>query len=490
MTGLGRKGGVRPDGFEWSWDAERNQDSVWLGDVNAGLQLSLRDDAYSRPLNTNFYHLKPLVLPRVWHNEGRGGIRLQAGEDAYLVTCFSGPLALAAGEEVRLDVRLLLTPFKPIDTARQFGTRFFHDYQPPDEVVERGANTINIHHATAINPYINYPFLRDEELAEYVREAHRHGCKVKLYYTVRELTTRAPELFALRSLDGEVIVRGPGGGHPWLQEHLEEDYIAAWHAEPTEDASVINGVLSRWHNYYVEGMDWLARKLEIDGVYLDDVGFGREVLQRAWRVLHRRRPDPVIDLHSANQYNPRDGFASSANLYMELMPYLDRLWFGEYFDYVESPDYWLVEVSGIPFGLMGEMLQDGGNPWRGMVYGMTGRMPGVDNEPLWRFWDESGLAQSRMLGYWSPRCPVSAGREDVLATAYVRKGKSAVIALASWAPEPVEARLAVDWSALGLEPGRFLAPAVAGYQPEARFGADDAIPVEPGRGWLLVTSDG
>jgi len=79
----------------------------------------------------------------------------------------------------------------------------------------------------------------------------------------------------------------------------------------------------------------------------------------------------LIDLHSANQYNPRDGYASSANLYLEHFPYLDRLWFGEYFDYNSQPDYWLIEISGIPFGLMGEMLEKGGNPWRGMIYGMT-----------------------------------------------------------------------------------------------------------------------
>ena len=42
-------------------------------------------------------------------------------------------------------------------------------------------------------------------------------------------------------------------------------------------------------------------------------------------------------------------------------------------------NFFLTEVSGIPFGLMGEMLQDGGNAWRGMIYGMTNRMPWSDN---------------------------------------------------------------------------------------------------------------
>ncbi len=71
------RAGVRPDTFEWKWEvAKNNQDSAWIGDVNAGLQFTLKDDKYVRPLNTNFYTLKPLVMPASWVNEGKGGCRL------------------------------------------------------------------------------------------------------------------------------------------------------------------------------------------------------------------------------------------------------------------------------------------------------------------------------------------------------------------------------------------------------------------------------
>ncbi len=480
MTGLGRKGGACPDRFEWAWDVEKNHDSIWIGDVNAGIQIALRDEHYSRPLNTNFYHLKPLVMPTSWSNEGKGGIRFEREGGACMVTCHSGARRMETGEELRFDFRLLLTPFKPIDTTTHFNTRYYHSHAPMDEVAEAGANTINVHHANEINPYINYPFLRPEGMKAYIDEAHARDYFVKIYYTVRELTTRAPELFALKSLGDEIIVNGPGGGHPWLREHLATNYIAAWHAEPVEDTSVINGVLSRWHNFYVEGLDWLARNVGIDGLYLDDVGFGREVMQRARRVLARRRERPILDLHSANQYNERDGFASSANLYLELFPYLDRLWFGEYFDYSEPPEYWLVEVAGIPFGLMSEMLEGGGNPWRGMVFGMTGRMPRVEvNRALWRFWDEVGLPDARMIGWWSENCPVQTGRDDVKATVYVGEERT-VIALASWAEGDVEVTLEVDWDA------SMSAPEIEGFQPALEIPPGDPIAIEPGKGWLLV----
>ena len=93
---------------------------------------------------------------------------------------------------------------------------------------------------------------------------------------------------------------------------------------------------------------------------------------------------------------------SPANKYMEHFPYINSLWFGEGYDYNESPDYWLVEISGIPFGLYGEMLEGGGNPWRGMVYGMTNRLGwGGDPRPIWKFWDDFGIQQrphDRLLG--------------------------------------------------------------------------------------------
>jgi hypothetical protein len=220
------------------------------------------------------------------------------------------------------------------------------------------------------------------------------------------------------------------------------------------------------------------------------VAFDRTTMKRVRKVLERGRPGSLIDLHSANQFNPRDGFANSANLYLEHFPYLDRLWFGEYFDYNSAPDFWMVEMAGIPFGLMGEMLQDGGNPWRGMIYGMTNRLPWTSNSdprPLWRLWDDFGIQDTEMLGYWVPDAPVRTGREDVLATTYTKRGK-ALVSIASWAKERAEVRLQIDWQRLGLDPASatITAPAVERFQEARVFKVGEPIPVEPGKGWLLV----
>ncbi len=488
MMGLGEKGGFCPDELHWKWDVEKNQDGPWVGDVNAGIQVRFYDDRYERPLNTNFYHQKPLIMPASWCNGGKGGIDITKSGAGTLINAYSGNREIRKGDRLHYYFNVAVTPFRPIDTDRQWRERYYHSYDFLENVGKAGATVLNIHHATGINPFINYPFLRPKEMKAYVDGAHARGMKVKIYDTVRELSNSCVEIFALRSLGDEIFSRGPGGGYSWLQEHYDQDYIGAWFVASLKDAAIVNTGVSRWHNYYLEGLDWLVRNVGIDGVYIDDLAFDRTTMKRIRKILDRANPGALIDLHSANQYNVRDGYANSANLYLEHFPYLDRLWFGEYFNYDLPPEFWLVEVSGIPYGLMGEMLEGGGNPWRGMLYGMTGRSPRVNNSPMWKFWDSFGMAGSEMVGYWVKDNPVKTGSDRTLATVYMHKGGKTLISLATWEDSDAKVSLDIDWTALGLDPSKVTlhAPAIEGFQTEAAWKPGDIITVPQGKGLLIV----
>jgi hypothetical protein len=492
MMGLGQKGGYRPESIDWNWDvSHKNQDGAWIGNVNGGLQYSLRDEKYVRPLNTNFYLQKPLILPSSWGNSDKGGIKIGVQGKSVLANNYSGERSLTKGQELYFNFTLLVTPFHTIDTDFQWATRFYHAYKPIDTIKKAGATVINIHHANAINPNINYPFIAWKEMRAYNDSAHAAGLKVKIYNTIRELSNHAYETFALRSLGHEIYSPGGGGGFSWLQEHVGNDYIAAWFVPEIQDAAIINSGMNRWHNYYVEGMNWLTEKVGIDGIYLDDVAFDRVTMKRVKRVLTRDGHPGIIDLHSANQYNKSDGFNNSANLYMEHFPYINRVWFGEYFDYEKNdPDFFLTEVSGIPFGLMGEMLQGGGNPWRGMVYGMTNRMPWSDNadpRPIWKVWDEFGMKGTQMIGYWVEGNPVKTDKEKVLATVYKKEG-AALVSIASWESSDTEVRLTIDWNKLGLDPAKatISAPEIRNFQTAKVFHPTDKILVDKGKGLILI----
>lgn len=490
MMGLGEKGGYAPTSLNWKWDVEKNQDAIWTGDVNAGLQIRLYDDNYERPLNTNFYHQKPLHMPLSWSNDGNGGIEMKNSDAGTLINAYSGKREVKKGDNLHYNFTLLITPFRTIDPDKHWRDRYYHGYDFIDKTAAFGATVVNIHHANAINPFINYPFLRTKEMKAYIDGAHALDIKVKIYNTVRELSNSCVEMFALRSLGDEIFSQGPGGGFSWLQEHLDQNYIGAWFVPGLKDAAIVNSGVSRWHNYYMEGLDWLVKNVGIDGLYIDDLAFDRMSMKRVRKILNRTNPSAMIDLHSANQFNPKDGFANSANLYLEHFPYLDRLWFGEYFDYDLPPEFWMVEVSGIPYGTMGEMLWEGGNKWRGMLYGITGRNPGynVDNRPMWKFWDNFGMHGSEMIGYWVKDNPVKTNSDKTLATIYRHMGKKTLISLATWEDSDATVQLDIDWNKLGLnaKTAKLHAPEIENFQTETTWKPGERITVPKGKGLLIV----
>ena len=518
FMGLNQPGGRRQAAIQWHWDVTKRQDCFWLGDINAGLMLRFKDADYLRPPVNIYYAFRPLNLPSSWGNHGAGGIDLLPADGArVLARAHSGPRVLRKGDTLDFIFELYLTPFRVLDTEKQWAVRFQHPGpshlpDPLDQAVEnaesrRGPNVINVHQASYYSPYINYPYSDDSFPAfrDLVNRAHAKGVKVRVYYTTREITQNMPELFPLHSFNGEIILPGPGkeartlihpgGPHPWLVENLREDFIPAWEDRvggkyAPLDLSVITTPDSRWNNFYLEGLRWLVEKSDVDGVYIDDTALDARSLRRARRVLDTR-PGRYIDLHTWNHFNAHAGFANNLTIYMELLPYLDRLWLGEGFNAsTVSPDFWLIEMSGLPFGVMSEMLA-GANPWRGMVFGETARL-GWSGDPrgLWKVWDEFGLQGSEWLPFFLGNCPVKTGHTNILATVY-RKRDRAFVALGSWAKETIEVALDVDWKALGLNPSRaaFYAPAIAGVQPENGWRAGGTIPVAPGRGWFLVLDE-
>ena len=235
----------------------------------------------------------------------------------------------------------------------------------------------------------------------------------------------------------------------------------------------------------------MEENYDLDGIYMDDVSFDRTTVKRIRKILDRYHEGALIDLHSNTGYSH-----GPTNQYTEFFPYMDRLWFGESYRYNQmTPDQWLVTFSGIPFGVMSEMLQDGGNRFLGMVYGTTARHSWTDTKdqkspvPVWKFWDEFGIKDARMLGYWDPDCPVSTSDPEVKATAYVKDGKT-LVSIGNFSDRDKTVRLAVDFKALGIDPGKakIFAPAVTNFQEETAFKPGQPITIKSKEGWLIIIS--
>ena len=338
---------------------------------------------------------------------------------------------------------------------------------------------------------------------------HQHGMKFSVYNTMRELSNRCVEKFALVALN-ETFVPGDGGGADWLLEHLRDGYQPAWsnpiktHAIPgvpnpdpaekdfLQDAGVKVTALSRWNNYYVAGIAQMLKDYGANGVYLDEIAYDRITMLRVRNVLGA---EGVID-HHANQHGDSGG--SPATNYMELFPFIDRLWYGEGFDYnTHQVDYWLVEIAAFPTGLSADLLRyQTGMPhphgmtryhYRGLLHGSAFRyMPFTPPAPgsvdpfspqaLWKLWDTFMIETATMIGWWEDveegpgTVPVQTTNPNFRATAYVKKGVACLVVVADFSPwignYTSKVRLSFDWPTLGLSPSNahLYVPAVPPFQ--------------------------
>ena len=138
------------------------------------------------------------------------------------------------------------------------------------------------------------------------------------------------------------------------------------------------------------------------------------------------------------------------------------------FDYWgQDADWWLLETSGLPFGLTGDMIREGPvgangtenpaacpdpNRWLGAVFGMASRLTNlevgnpswVETVPVWREWLDFDIASSQMIGWWEETPIISTGHDQVKATIFLHDGGAALIAVGNFANTSLTTSLEVS----------------------------------------------
>lgn len=497
FIGLGKKGGSFDGKADWKWNDDSDQDCFWIGTVNAGVKFKFKGEEYVKPFVNIYYKYRKLKKPDCWDNNGKGGIYFKDNT----FKAYSGSRKLTKGQSIKFNFDMLITPLKEIDLKKQFGMRIFHTMYDSDTWLKRaisgGANIINVHHGNDLNPYINYPFVEINALKDFIKDAHKNDILVKIYYTIRELTVNMPEFKVFKDLGYEIIAKRDGkfqgetwqsNSQDWVNENIGKDTIAAWR-QPLKgikykdafDAAVITEGQSRLCNFYIEGLKYLIDQADIDGIYIDDVAYDRYTMKRVRKALDVKAV-AYIDFHQWNHYVDSAGFANCATLYMELYPYVDKCWIGEGFDYNESPEFWLIEMSGIPYGVMSEMM-DTGNQYRGLLFGMTNRLGWETNEGspenVWKIFDEYNLSDAELIGWWDDKNIVKLSNSKVLASEYIVKDKIYIV-LANFSDEDVETDIYLN----GLSDYSLYAPEIHNFQSESII--NNKIIICGGKGLFLV----
>lgn len=506
VNGLGSKGGYAHD-INFKWNAEKHWDTLYTGAVNGGVRFKWKAEEYIRPLINIYYKNLPMKLPETtWDNSGRGGIVFKKGATASNVRAYTGRFTLAKGESRHFDFELHFTPLKPIDYKKHYAVRYSHynelkyEYKQVDEAEKLGLNYVNIHHGNEVHPFINYPFIETQRLKHLVQYAAYKNIGVKVYYTVREHSNHMAETFAYKALGDEIILRKKGDGQSWwkgvpnwLTEYFGDKILPAWRVEykhgkykGDSDISFIVHPDSRLDNYYIEGLDWLVKNIGIKGIYIDDTALDRTTLERAKKVLSQN--GGLIDMHMWNHEEQRAGDVSCMNLYTEIFPFLDSLWIGEGYPYKKlSPEYLLTEVSGIPYGQTSQLLEGGGDPFIGMLFAMNNRYGwGVKNaRHIYKLWDDFGIQNSEMRGWWHSKNPVKTGSEDVKATVYLNKGR-ALLCMFNFGRKAVRVVPKIDVELLGFSPVSAVKPHIKTVQTGGRVHLKKGVFLPPKKGTIIM----
>ncbi|MBQ7256950.1 MAG: hypothetical protein IJS60_04585 [Abditibacteriota bacterium] len=500
MIGYGHQGGFRKTDIRWKWNINKIDYRFWTGNTNAGIHLDLRDniDTWDMYYNYNYGN------PKSWDNEGLGGADVIDKGDYVLIKAYSGERDFKKGEEIEFNFRLHITPFHKIDPKHWSYTS---SYSGKIE----SANYYHQHHADVGYEYINYPFYNLDKLNDKFKKTNeklsainKNYKGVELYYTLRELTTYCPELFAFESLNYEIYENGNnlkgsqkevllnlhGGKEAWVREHMSIEPHTEWRSNLNNgelDPAISTLGCSRLSNFYIKGLEYILDNLPIHGIYIDSLKYSRTTMKRLAKTLYKKRGVAHINMHTYNFFDHFDAKCSPLSNYMEHLPYVTYLWLGEEANYDRKPDHWLVELSGIPFGLTSEELLFGNtlNQYRGMIFAM-GSKEYPNAADLWKFWEDYKIDETEMIGYWD-NCPIKTDCEDVYCTCY-KKEKECLVAVASWSDKDENITLNIDFDKLGIDKNKatITIPPIQGYQEAGSFEIFDKITIPKEGGYLMV----
>lgn len=493
MAGLGVKGGYRPQRLSWKWPKEKPmpaQNVMWLGGVDAGLAIKLL------PMRNNFEgaEITPSLYEE-WINNGNGGVDVDQTADTVNVRAYTGAVSLNENEDYHLRFRLYVTPFKPMSSTMW--------KQHLGGIGEKATTFWHLHHDMPAHPYINYPYLTMDKIAALQRRAIDEGLDgISVYYGSLELSTYCAELFGFKSLGDEIIdarnyFRKPGQhgyvpksmvnlpGCAWQQEHLVYDYTPHWHSEGRDNAVMISYQNSgnwRYYNYFLGGVDYLKQHAGNIGIYNDGIFYNRQTLRRLIRILCRDNDRSYIfPLHAG--YTPT---TSTAMIFIDHLSLVQTIMFGEGFSFDESPDYMLIEESGLPFGLINQWHANP-NPARPYHYMLYAGAPCTEGVYIREFYNQWHIQDSSMKGWWDKECPVRTDNDDILATAYIIPGQKTLICVASWLDSTQGISLDVDYTSLGLDPDnvKYVVPNITCLQNPTQLSTLNNIRIDGRRGIVI-----
>ncbi|MDD3946901.1 MAG: DUF6067 family protein [Clostridia bacterium] len=435
IMGLGKKGGYY-EPIEYQWDNTKQQDAIFVGDINCGARVRFKDKRDERPFEAEYYGYKPFRLPNnSWENHGNGKIILTKTDAGAALSATTGRMVLPAGASVRFDFELHITPFKPIDLKKQFTYRTISLQKDGnlEKQLERASwhqnNTLAIGWPNSVYKHINYPFSSVSDIKNAVMVSQSKGFSTTLDYSLWHTSSANPELNMLKSFGDEFIYRAEYNFSDCLSRRLGEGAVEAVRAidenDDISDMSVLLQTDSRLENYFVEAVNYIYSNFRVDGINIQGAHISRSVAERIKRVSDDCRAAIGISLTESDNFKQEKALASSLNLHTPILPFIDRLTVDDSYAVCDKEEYMLTEVSGLLYGVTAEAASPLFDPIESLLYGIVLRggmcteKKEVLLESLYGVCKDFDMGNSRMYGYWDKTNPVSTDNAEVKLTSYI-----------------------------------------------------------------------
>lgn len=441
LSGLGREGGRLVENVDYKWSQERPCGNVFVGDVNCGAVLRFKNsmEESSTPIY-NLYESTPYVVPKeTWDNYGEGGVTLVRTEEGATLSAYTGKKVLKAGSSIHLYFDIALTPFKPMSPKETFGSLLGKDgveltyASMLARAKQDGVKYLSLRNAGVLNPYVNYPFDKVEELKTLSMEAHKHGIGLGINYGLGEMSTRAKETFVYKALGDEIIFRtdkktdtekvltdnlGDGavesGKITFLAEGLGQGKDMSYYTVPR----------SRIDNFFVEGVNYLINYADLDAISMKNPSITRTTVERVAKSIRNKRTGTgILEMEISSRFNEKNGYVNTLNAYVNVLPFVNKLYVGKGYDLGRGPDYVITEASGILYGIGAETHVRAGIT-RSLVYGM---MPKYGEDETYsraladinKLFAEFGMENATFKGFWDKSNPFKVDNQNVFCSSYI-----------------------------------------------------------------------
>ncbi len=448
LVGLGKEGGRLDENVEYRYNSARPQGNIFIGDINCGAVVRFKNSETVKTPIYNLYDCTPYEIPKdTWDNYGQGGITLTRTEEGATLTAYTGKIIIKAGESKHLYFDIALTPFKPLNLKEMFGNRLGQDGVELTYAAmlmrakQDKIKYLCLKNAGVLNPYINYPFDKVEELKTLALESHRMGLGLGITYGLRDMSTRARETFVFKALGDEIIYRAKTSTQT---EKVLTDYLGEGVVEADKktflqgeigmgkDISYYTTPHSRMDNFFVEGVNYLINYADLDAISMINPTLTRDTVERVAKcVASKRTGTGVIELGVSNRFNAKNGYTNSLPVYVDVLPFINKLYVGDGYDFSRDADYILTEVSGILYGMSADSHTDAGIT-RSLIYGMMPKY-GEDETisralgDINKLFNDFDIENAELKGFWDSTNPVKVDNTKVYCTSYINGGNMIAI---------------------------------------------------------------